>query len=58
MAIDWTPFVDLVRRGGEGDVATGRDGLVVQAVVDAMYASAENGHEVEVRIPEVTGGAG
>jgi predicted dehydrogenase len=57
VAAEITAFVDLVRAGGASDVATGRDGLVVQSVVDAMYESARLGREVDVRIPEVGGGA-
>jgi predicted dehydrogenase len=57
VAAEVEAFVESIRQGTESDVATGRDGLVIQAVVDAMYASAASGHEVEVRIPEVPGGS-
>jgi UDP-N-acetyl-2-amino-2-deoxyglucuronate dehydrogenase len=41
--------VDSVRRGTIGEpLATGREALVVQAVVDALYRSARSGHEVPV----------
>lgn len=48
-------FVDAVRTGATGELATGRDGLVVQSIVDALYASAAAGREVEVPVPEIEG---
>jgi predicted dehydrogenase len=56
VAAEVEAFVESIRWGTESDVAAGRDGLVVQSVVDAMYASAASGHEVEVQIPEMRGG--
>lgn len=48
-------FVEAVRSGAAGELATGRDGLVVQSIVDALYASAAVGREVEVQVPEIAG---
>jgi predicted dehydrogenase len=44
-------FVRSLTSGAATDVATARDGLVVQALVDALYESAEVRHEVAVKIP-------
>jgi predicted dehydrogenase len=45
-------FVRSLASGAGTDVATAHDGLVVQALVDALYASASAGHEVAVEIPQ------
>jgi predicted dehydrogenase len=44
-------FVAAARGGPCGAVASGSDGLTVQALVDALYSSAASGREVEVAIP-------
>ncbi|MFL5953324.1 MAG: Gfo/Idh/MocA family protein [Gaiellaceae bacterium] len=45
-------FVRSLESRASTDVATARDGVVVQALVDALYESAAAGREVAVEIPE------
>lgn len=48
VAAELEAFVESIRTGEPGGVASARDGLVVQSIVDALYASARKGREVDV----------
>ena len=48
VAAEIEAFVETIGTGEPGAVASARDGLVVQSIVDALYASARDGREVEV----------